>query len=78
MSNATIFIRSSAGELECVIPYLWLLKRKGIDLKIIFLSQNAYKSFQRNKTIRDLVTNLCINYTILSVHLVIVCTGSST
>lgn len=50
-----IFISGSAGELDWVLPILAFLLKEGFNINIIFLTNHARKSVERNKTLSDFI-----------------------
>ena len=53
--TAIIFISGSAGELDWVLPILDFLLKNNFNLKIIFLTNHARKSVERNQMLNDFI-----------------------
>ena len=58
---AVAFISGSAGELDWVLPILDYLLKKGIRIKIIFLTRHARKSVEENLMCSDFIHQENIN-----------------
>ena len=52
LKTATLFIRSSAGEMEWILPILLKLQEEGFKVKVCFLFQRGQKSCLANSTCR--------------------------
>ena len=55
-----IFIRSSAGELEWILPVVHKLISNGADVDLFYLSLRAHKSCNLNSTCRESIVDLKI------------------
>ena len=52
---AIMFMSGSAGELDWGLPILAFLLKKGFNIKIIFLTNHARKSVERNQMLNDFI-----------------------
>lgn len=54
--TAIMFMSGSAGELDWVLPILAFLLKKDFNIKVIFLTNHAFKSVKRNKMLNNFIS----------------------